>query len=343
MTAALRVNPMWAVTLEDHVGALGYSPNGSLLAAGSLGGDTVIVASDHGDRQMTLTPHDMGVLCLDWSPDSKLLAVGGQDGLVRIWALNPTDPEPVEMGHLDTRGWVEAVAWSPDGSQLAVASGRQVLVADPAAALTHCFDDHSSTVTDLAWSPDGSRIGASCYGGVRWWTIDQPDEGPRIMAWKGALLSLEVSPDGRWVAGGCQDASVHLWRLWSGDDLQMAGYPSKVERVAWDPTSRYLAVANPGEITVWNFAGKGPAGTMPAAIECHTGRITDLAYAPTGHTLASVGADGCLALFDGVRKKRPSVTWQSDEPLSRIAWHPGSQHAAVAASNGTVQVLRIER
>lgn len=339
----MSVRQIRETTLDDHVGALGYSPNGTLLAAGSLGGDSVVIGGDRGDPPMTLTSHDMGVLCLDWSHDSTLLAVGGQDGVVRIWAMDPARPEPVEMGHLDTHGWAEAVSWSPDGRQLAIATGRKVLVTDPAATPILCFDEHSSTVTDLAWSPDGSRIGASCYGGVWWWTIDQPDAGARIMAWKGALLGLEVSPDGRWVAGGCQDASVHLWRLWSGDDLQMAGYPSKVERVAWDPTSRYLAVANPGEVTVWNFTGKGPAGTMPDVLEYHTGRITDLAYAPSGHTLASVGEDGCLALFDGSRRKRPTTTWQGDGPLSRVVWHPDGLHVAVAGSSGTVAVLGIER
>lgn len=343
MKTAVQVSALWSMTLDDHVGALGYTPDGTALAAGSLGGDIVIAASDSRAGRVELTPHEMGVLCLDWSADSNLLAVGGQDGAVRIWASDGAHPERRQVGHVDTGGWVEAVAWSPDGSQLAIATGRQVLVVDHTATPIHRFGDHTSTVTDLAWSPDGSRIGASCYGGVQWWTLDQPDQESRVMAWKGALLSLEVSPDGRWVAGGCQDSSVHLWRLWSGDDLQMSGYPSKVERVAWDPTGRYLAVANPGEITVWNFAGKGPAGTMPDMLEGHTGRITDLSYAPTGHTLASVGVDGTLALFDGARRKRPTTVWQADGPLSRLVWHPDGGQVAVAGSNGTVTVVGIER
>lgn len=29
-----------------------------------------------------------------------------------------------------------------------------------------------------------------------------------------------LNADGRWVASGNQDASVHVWRLWSGDDAE---------------------------------------------------------------------------------------------------------------------------
>jgi WD40 repeat protein len=343
MTSAFGVHAQWETTLTDHVSALGYSPDGTMLAAGSLGGDSVVISRDRPDQPMPVTHHTMGVLCLDWSPDSTLLALGGQDGVVRVWRLHPAQHEPVEVGHLDTGRWIEAVAWSPDGSQLAIASGRQVLVTDAAVTLLRCLDDHSSTVTGVAWSLDGSRIGASCYGGVWWWTVDHPDAAARIMAWKGALLGLEVSPDGRWVAGGCQDASVHLWRLWSGEDLQMSGYQSKVERVAWDPTGRYLAVANPGEITVWSFAGKGPAGTAPHVREHHTGRITDLAYAPSGHTLASVGDDGGLALYDGVRRTHPSTTWQGNGPLSRVVWHPDGLQVAVSSGAGDIVVLGVTR
>jgi hypothetical protein len=42
------------------------------------------------------------------------------------------------------------------------------------------------------------------------------------------------------------------------DVLGHDGYPAKVQHLAWDQSSRHIAVGNIGEITVWNFADKGP-------------------------------------------------------------------------------------
>jgi WD40 repeat protein len=329
----------WQAQLVDHVGALAFSHDGALLAAGSLGGDAAIWGASDGENCQQLTAHPMGVLCLDWAPKDHRIGIGGQDGIVRVWAHDGSIVE--ELGSHDEKHWVESVAWSPDGESLALASGRNVVVIGHDGAHKHTLGPHSATVTEVAWSPDGSRTGAASYGGVTWWPVGEPDPKPRSMNWKGALLSLRMSPDGKWVAGGCQDASVHLWRLWSGDDLQMSGYPSKVEHLSWHPSSRYLAVANPSEITIWDFSGKGPAGTAPRVVEAHQGRVNDLAFDPSGRWLASVGDDGGVCISVGSNPRRATQIWQLPDPLSRLAWDPTGQHLAVASTAGSVAVLSL--
>lgn len=328
---------LWQDQLDDHVGALGFNHDGTLLAAGSLGGDAAIWDASAGVNRLDLSPHPMGVLCLCWAPQDNKLAAGGQDGVVRIWDHDSQGLGAVGSHH-ESR-WVESVAWAPTGDQLALAAGRNVAVIAPDGTHRHTVGPHNATVTEVAWSADGSRVGAASYGGVTWWPVSEPEPKPRSMEWKGALLSLRVSPDGKWVTGGCQDASVHLWRLWSGDDLQMSGYPTKVEHLSWHPSSRYLAVANPSEITIWDFSGKGPAGTAPRVVEAHEGKINDLAYDPSGRWLASVGDDGRLCLAEGHKPSRSVAVWQTPEPLTRVVWDPAGDHLAVASTSGVVAVL----
>jgi|SRR5579884_1225219 len=66
-----------------------------------------------------------------------------------------------------------------------------------------------------------------------------------------------------WITTGNQDATVHIWRARDGDELTIAGYPDKVTCLAFDPTGRYLANDGAPDVTVWDFAGKGPNGTSP--------------------------------------------------------------------------------
>ena len=71
---------------------------------------------------------------------------------------------------------------------------------------------------------------------------------------------------GRWITAGNQDASIHIWRTRDSEELTMSGYPDKVARLAFDDTGRWLAGDGAPDISVWDFAGKGPKA--PAREPC---------------------------------------------------------------------------
>lgn len=333
----------WRSALADWVEVVVPSPSGEVAAIGSLAGDAVVVDLRTGDVIATLADHAMGVLATAWSPDGSTLAVGGQDGAVRRYGGDGRT-----LGEAALGGWVAALAWSPDGRYLAAAAGRRVHLLDGTGAAT-ALEEQTSTVTALAWSADGSRLGVAAYGGVRWYEPDRlPDTAPaRSMAWKGSLLSLVTAPDGRWACSGAQDNSIHLWRLWSGDDLQMSGYPSKVEHLAFHHDSRWMAAACLGEVTVWDFGGKGPAGRAPATGEGHDRHITAIGWQPGGDLLASAGADGRVALWPSPRRAgqtlRAAAVADHDTSASTLAWLPTGDGLLVGRADGAVELLPVER
>jgi WD40 repeat protein len=71
------------------VHAIAWSPDGSLLAVGGVGGEVRVYKSADGARAATLEGHDGAVFTLQFSPDGKLLFTAGFDGLVR--GFNPSN------------------------------------------------------------------------------------------------------------------------------------------------------------------------------------------------------------------------------------------------------------
>jgi len=61
-----------------------------------------------------------GVQSISFSPDGQYLAVGGQDGSLRIYKTSNW----TEVGHKELEGWVHHVAFSADGRYLAEIDGR---------------------------------------------------------------------------------------------------------------------------------------------------------------------------------------------------------------------------
>jgi WD40 repeat protein len=336
---SLRATPGWAVAwtlqLLDHVSALSVSPDGRLLVAGSLGGDTVVANTMTGSVTAKLAEHPLGVLCAGWAPDGSRVAVGGQDGVLAI-----ADPDGHSPGVYRGDGWVSSLAWSPPGDRIAAAIGRSVVVMDVDATVTATYPDHPSTVTCLAWAPNGRRVAAGCYGGV---AVYDPvrDAGPvRRLAWKGSLLALAYSPDGKWLVSGNQDASVHLWRLANTEELEMSGYAAKVEHLAFDPTGRWLAVAGVGETSVWDMAGKGPSGRRPTSLAGHARRVTALAWDTKGVRLATGSADGFIAIWRPARAAQPEAVVDAQDTVTQLVWLPGDD--AILAATGDGRVFRAE-
>ena len=67
------------------VHAVAFSPDGSLLAAGGVGGSIRIYQTSDGHRQHELGGHDGAIFALTFSPDGTALFSGGFDGLVRVF------------------------------------------------------------------------------------------------------------------------------------------------------------------------------------------------------------------------------------------------------------------
>jgi YD repeat-containing protein len=207
--------------------------------------------------------------------------------------------------------------------------------------LTRQYQHHPSTVTAVAWEPRGRRVAAAFYGGVRWYEPGRDQDGAvDLLSWKGSILALAVSSDGRWLAAGNQDRSVQLWRLGKDTHLEMPGYPSKIDQLAFDHTGRRLAVGSVGFLTVWDCAGRGPEGSKPRLLDGYQRRVSTLAWQHEGPLLATGSADGLLVMWDPAKSAKPvSVTDMAGE-ITALSWDRDGQAIAVATADGRVQVMR---
>lgn len=330
--------PEWRIELADRVSVVRWSPDGRQLLAGSLAGDGLVLEPSSGEVLAKLAHHSMGILAGSWSPDGSRLAVGGQDGVLRLY-----DRSGEELPALVHPGWVTSLAWSSRRGLLAVAINRTLFVLDADARVVRRYPPAPSTITSVAWSADGTRIGVAAYGGLVWYdpSVDS-DEPVCSFEWKGSLLTVVVAPNGKWACAGSQDATVHLWRLWSGEDLSMSGYPAKIEHLAFRHDSRWMADACQDALTVWDFGGKGPSGSRPAQGDAHDLPITDLAWQPRGKLLATGGADGRIVLWPSPRGQgdvlKPDQVIQGEVGVALLGWAPKGDHLAVGGADGTVQV-----
>ena len=326
------------IDVGESVSATTWSSGGDLLAVADLDGSVTLLDTRDGLALARGAHHAGGAFCLAWQPGGQVLASGGADGWLSLHDVAQERPTRTEVG-----GWVGALAWSRDGQHLAVAAGRSLVLLHAAGTVLRRWDDHASTVTDVVWSRDCSRVGCASYGGIRWYSVVSSSAAPvRAFDWKGSLLVARVSPDGRWVASGNQDASIHVWKLWSGDDAEMTGYDGKVDALAFDRTSRWLANGGTTQISLWDFSGRGPMGRSPRMLPGHDSAVSALAWQPTGDLLASAGRDGGLAVWAPGPKARhvePRRRLDTGARITSLSWSPDGSRVVAGTVDGTVMAV----
>ena len=180
-------------------------------------------------------------------------------------------PRPVASFDAGTKLKTTAVAYSPDGKTLALASIAAVQLWDVKerkllASLADATEPNwANTIISLAYSPDGSSLAAGSFNGTvtvwdvarrakRFETHHKPPEDkewPDYGVWK-----VAYSPDGKWLASASWDDTVRLWDARTGQEYRVLKHPGKVRTLAFSPdgtTWRPVWDSSPAEnVRLWS-------------------------------------------------------------------------------------------
>ena len=331
----------WSAEVGDYAIAGGWCRGGEALMVGDAEGSIYAFDGKSGATTWARREvHEGGVLAVAVHPSGTAFATAGQDGRVLIWsAAEGRASQTIDVGS----GWVENVAWSPDGQWLAASCSRQVCVYGADGAEVWRSEDHPSTVSAIAWSKAG-ELATACYGRVTF--FDVPTGEPRQkMEWQGSLVSMVLSSDGGIVACGSQDNTVHFWRRSTEQDSMMSGYPGKPSALSFDDTGTVLATGGGEAVTVWSFHKGGPEGTTPGVLEFHAQPITTLSFAPGAMLLASGGRDDAVVVWSLQRDGTGSPLGAAvvADAVAELYWRPDGRALAALDGRGGVTVWQVGR
>lgn len=195
-----------------------------------------------------------------------------------------------------------AVAYRPDGKQLASAGGElgkpgeiklwEVRTGNRIKTLK----GHADVITALAFHPDKPLLASSSYDKtIKLWDLDTGLEIATLRGHTRAVYHVAFGLKGTRLASASEDLSVRIWDFErypidpKGSVRTLLGHNGAVTGVAFHPDGQLLASGSEDRtVKLWNLA----TDQLEKNLVGHEGEVTALVYSADGKTLVSGGGTG---------------------------------------------------
>ena len=208
------------------------------------------------------TKYHNSMRCADFSPNGKWLAIGYENGDIRLWDLqqekfiNTLSVSPHSHVHL------RDIIHSPDGRYIVARESPSLTIWDTVNDLRRVLlESHQGFLRSVKFSQDGRFIGIKTddgKGGYIVWSL------PEVLIYH--QMSYQQADDGI------------------------------ISHIAFSPDGTILAVSNPGEVKLISIETLSPIVILKG--EGFLGGAHEITFSPDGNTLAGSGYGGILRLWD---------------------------------------------
>jgi len=306
--------------------ASAFSPDGQLLATGSLTDHVVTLWTADGVLVRAFEGHRGRIESVSFSPDGKRIVSASLDETVRVWGVDGAAIATLKADR------AFAAFIDPDGQIYSGHGDGKILARTEDGTTVRSFGEPASVVSSVSATPDlRTMVSASNDGGIRLWSHD----GSLLRTFWGGLESpftggvVAMSPDGQYFVYATKEGLRYVETQSQKSKL----LPVKDEAVAFGRSGDSFVTGSGHEVHLWKRDG-----TLVRTLTLPSTSVVSLALSPD-EKLIAVGDQGTLSLVDTHGKG--GLFKGLEYMIQGVAFSPDSQQIAGACSDGQVRVWSV--
>jgi len=252
-----------------------------------------------------------------------------------VITLDPTQLR--QIAKLPGEGQVYNIAWSPDGTHLAISNTDGIRIWEVATQSFQFLLSPTCFPCGLAWSSDGQRLAVGLGDvTIRVWDVPSKKVMFNLRGHEKWVSSVAWSSDGNFLASGSNDTNIYIWDMSTGKMVHtLTGHTGEVNSVAWSPDDKRLASGSSDDtVKVWDVASEQALFTLTR----RTNGVFTVAWASDGIRLAASSNNGTLRIWDTTNGTELVKMTGHTGAVYSVAWLDNDRWLASGSSDLTVRV-----
>jgi len=379
-TSRLTAISRWSATTGTRVGLpiqaggnvyqMKISPAGDMLLTGLDNGVAKLWNLNSTALLQTYQGHTESILSVAYAPDGNRVYTASADASLRVWGTQSSIELGRSAGHTDD---INEVDISRDDSTIvSVDESGTLLLWEAASSLYKTSIDNNQYTFDAKFGKESNDLFVTSNRVTLRWDTNE-SEVTVVYPSLSQTLAIDTTPSGKYLLSGSSDATLSLWEVPSGAELNRISidnyYARKVaisddatlalvatsdyRATLWNPiTGEYLAALAPNtvEVTSVELSGDGEIAITGAGdgfarlyrnglnlplIGYNTsgGFVTAVALSPDKETLLTGSTDGISRIFDVDSGVELARYTGHSSEVSDVAFSPSSGDWVLSAEN----------
>jgi len=283
----------------------------------------LLVASDADDRMPQKDdplPKEQIALIEQWI--SQGAKFDGPDARAHVASLSPRAPHPQPPASYPRPVPIAALAFSPDGAQLAASGYHEVTIWDASnGQLLRRVKNLPQRIQALAWHPAGQWLAVGGgnpgqNGEVALVDTTKGEVAKVLASTIDTVMALAFDAKGERLAAGGADNAIRLFSMPEGRELRLIQqHADWVLGLAFSPDGQHLASASRDRTArVFSLA----TGDLEASYLGHEAPVSGVAFSPDGRTVYSCGRDKDVHFWATKDAKRGGKLAGAEGELFRV-------------------------
>ncbi|MFB2933726.1 AAA-like domain-containing protein [Aerosakkonemataceae cyanobacterium BLCC-F154] len=151
--------------------------------------------------------------------------------------------------------------------------------------------------------------------------------------WRG-ITSIRFSPDSQYLATGCRNGKVQIWRLSGQKLIEFDSHKGEVWSVNFSPDGQHLATTGEDDSTrLWHFSGQ-----QIHQFDRHRNAVIEAKFSPDGKILVTIAEDGIKfwnLSGQQIANRNIHRSW-----VTTVGFYPNGECITAAFRNGIVRLWK---